>query len=186
MEVTIKLEIDQTVITHLYGYLGISDPKELEEVISKHAQAATAEYHDMFLGRKVFRRGSDILEYRLVLLIEHLFGGIIPEERQVSALFQLTSTESRSLLRSVMSKYQHHLSDSLTNTLRSTIDRASFDQRNYEYTVSVNNRSIIDSLNLLLAFLGPTLVPIVKKRNTTTTYAIANSSHQALKDHFGL
>jgi hypothetical protein len=181
MEVTIKLEIDETVINHLCGSLGISDPKQLEEVISKYAQAATIEYHDMFLGRKVFRRGSDIMEYRLVLLTETLFGGRIPDESKVCNLFQMTSTESRSLLRSVISKYQHRLSKCFADTLSDALLNASLDANTGDYSLPVNNRNIVDALNVILADCDPDFHPIVRKKNTSAVYSIRNAEYDALE-----
>jgi hypothetical protein len=81
----------------------------------------------MFLGQKVFRRGSDILEYRLFLLIEKALEGQIPDEQVVSNLFQTTPTESRSLIRSVMSKYQYQLRGAIEYSIRAILENASKD-----------------------------------------------------------
>ena len=70
----------------LAGIIACS-PEELDERLSNYAKAAAAEYVEMFLGRKVFTRGSDIREYRLFLLIREVFGRL-PTEQQVSDLFR--------------------------------------------------------------------------------------------------
>src|ERR1039458_7388469 len=84
---------------------------ELDQVLSSYGSAALEEYVRMILGQRVFTRGSDILEHRLLLLVKEAFGGRIPDEQRVSALFQLSSTGSRSLIRAVLAKYQYELRD---------------------------------------------------------------------------
>jgi hypothetical protein len=53
---------------------------DLREHLEAHANAAVEEYVRMFLGQRVYTRGSDIREYRLLLLIRHALGGRIPSE----------------------------------------------------------------------------------------------------------
>ncbi|HEY8788095.1 MAG TPA: hypothetical protein VIM10_03025 [Actinopolymorphaceae bacterium] len=80
------------------------DAKDLTKTLKAYGEAASEEYVRMILGQKVFTRGTDIREYRLSLLITHVFGGRLPSEQLISALFQTTATQSRALLRAVMSK----------------------------------------------------------------------------------
>src|SRR5579863_264630 len=77
--------------------LNVKEP-DLDSLLNRVAAAATAEYIEQFLGRKVFTRGSDMREYRLLCLIHQLYGRI-PAEGEVSALFQTTTAQSRALLR---------------------------------------------------------------------------------------
>lgn len=64
-----------------------ANPEELQVKLESVAKAAIQEYIRMFLGQKVFTRGSDFQEYRLYLLIRELFGNLVPSEQQVCALF---------------------------------------------------------------------------------------------------
>src|SRR5207244_13298060 len=91
---------------------------KLAETLAPFAAAALHEVVTMFLGQKVFTRGSDILEYRLFLLVQHAFGNRVPTEKQVSKLFQTTATASRALIRSVMSQHQYQLQDAIGASLR--------------------------------------------------------------------
>src|SRR4051794_20961152 len=83
--------------------------RDLSRTFKDYEKAASEEYARMILGQRVLTRGQDIREYRLCLMINHVFGGRLPSERQISALFQTTATQSRALLRAVMSKYQYEL-----------------------------------------------------------------------------
>jgi len=89
-----------------------------------YAAGAAEEYARMFLGQRVFTRGSDMREYRLALLIRRAFGNKIPDEQTVCDLFQCTLSQSRALLRAVMSKYQYELSTAINETLAAVIAKA--------------------------------------------------------------
>src|SRR5437870_118915 len=89
----------------LAGILGCKDA-ELDATFAPFARAAAEEYARMFLGQRVFTRGSDLREYRLLLLMRDVFKRI-PDDQEVSNLFQTTSSQCRSVIRSVISKYQY-------------------------------------------------------------------------------
>ncbi len=105
MQLSVSVELTESDQTDLARVLGCT-PKELPERLSLYGAAALREYIEMFLGRQFFRRGAEHNEYRLLLLILGPLGKRVPDEREVSKLFQTTTTESRALIRSVMSKYQ--------------------------------------------------------------------------------
>jgi hypothetical protein len=102
--------------------LGVEE-QALDEQLALVARAALTEDVELFLGRKVFTRGSDMREYRLYLLIRYLYGNRFPTEAQISALFQTTTSQSRSLLRAVSSKYQYELTDAREATLKAAVEQ---------------------------------------------------------------
>ncbi|HYM60686.1 MAG TPA: hypothetical protein VEZ11_07320, partial [Thermoanaerobaculia bacterium] len=116
MKITVDLDLSDPETKQLAGTLGCS-VKDLPAKLSDSCSAAAEEYARMFLGQKVFTRGSDIQEYRLFLLIRHAFGGSIPDEQHISDLFQTTASQSGSLIRSVMSKFQYELRQVIDATL---------------------------------------------------------------------
>ena len=81
--------------------------EELTAKFSQIGKAALEEYRSLFTGQKIFTKTKDILEYRLCLLIKTLFNNEIPDEQQISGIFQTTIAESKSLLRAMNSKYQY-------------------------------------------------------------------------------
>ena len=110
MAITVDLPLNAEEKAQLAGILRC-DPDALDAVLAPYAAAALEEYARMFIGQRVFTRGSDIHEYRLFLLIKQPLEGRIPDEQQVSDLFQTTATQSRSLIRSVLAKYQYELQE---------------------------------------------------------------------------
>jgi hypothetical protein len=160
--------------------------RDLAEALAGYASAALKEYVTMFLGQKVFRRGSDLLEYRLCLLIEGPLNNQIPDEERVCGLFQTTATESRSLIRSVMSKYQYHLKSAIERSMQSVLRAARSVDDGSEFTVTVNSLNVIDELNRVLAEIDGNLPRVIKKRGSVSTHVIAASSYTRLCERLGV
>ena len=159
------------------------EAKDLTKTLKTYGEAASEEYVRMILGRKVFTRGTDIREYRLSLLITHVFGGRLPSEQVISALFQTTASQSRSLLRAVMSKYQYELQDAIRGSLRDELHRAQ-QQQGSEWLLTCDSENIIEALNREIAKINGELPSITKSRGTVGAYEIAASSYQALLGQF--
>lgn len=168
-------------IEQLAGTLGVPE-EELHEAIEKHAAAAAEEYIRMFLGQRVFTRGSDIREYRLLLLIKHAFGGRIPSEADVSRLFQTTHSQSRSLIASVMSKFQYEIRRETDDTLRGVIEAANEQEDGHDYDVVIDSDNLVAELNKRIQGIDGTLPAIHKKRGTASTYVLPVSSYLRLRE----
>lgn len=154
--------------------------------LNSYVHASFKEYLTMIRGQKVFKRGSDMLEYRLFLLIESAFDGMVPDERTVSSLFQTTLTESRSLIRAVISKYQYQLRTYIDATLQQILNAANRLNATHDYTVVINSQNTVDELNKALADLDGSLTPVTKKRGSVSTYEIAPSSYNRLCAKFNV
>lgn len=162
---------------------------EKEEVgahLQRVARASLEEYVAMFLGRAVFTRGSDILEWRLLLLTRHLFDGKIPYEQRVCGLFQTTTARSRSLVRSVMSKYQYEIQTAVNDTMEQILERRPQGEERGNFEVPIFNVSVVEAMNQILVQEDGTLPPVTKKPNTVSTYVIRPSALTVLENHLGL
>lgn len=179
MHIDAELELDATGAVELAKILSCTD-QELAGKLALCASAAISEYVSMFRGQKVFRRGSDINEYRLFLLITTALENRIPDEQMVCRLFQTSTTESRALIRSVMSKYQYLLREAIDSSMRQTIQAAQRDGEDGSFEVIVNSLNVVEELNRVLASIDGTLQPIAKKRGSVSTYEISPTSYQRL------
>ena len=151
--------------------------------IADYAKAATLEYVHMMLGQKVFTRMSDVKEYRLFLLIKECLGQRIPDDQMITDLFQSTPSESKSLVRAVLSKYQYELKDYLFETLKEIVQAMSPAEK--EFTVTVNSATKVEELNRKLLADG-TLHQILKKPGTISVYTIKPASYTRLCQVFGV
>ena len=183
MAITIELPLSDEEKTQLAGILRCQ-VSELDAVLASYATAALEEYTRMFIGQRVFTRGADIQEHRLFLLIKEPFENQIPDEQRVSNLFQTTATQSRSLIRSVMSKYQYELQDAINSSLTSTVQDA--EPEGDDWTVTVNSENIVESLNRVIGSIDGSLPQIEKKRGTVSNYVLRRSSYMRLCERFGI
>ena len=179
MAISFDLELGAEEKKLLGNIIGCNET-EINNSLSLYGKAAIEEYIRMFLGQKVFTRGSDIKEYRLFLLIKSVFIDEIPDEQKVCDLFQMTTSESKSLIKAVMSKYQYELKDAINKTLIARIIGAIYDDNEEYYTVDIRNENIVSELNRIIGGVDGSLPPIVKKRGTVTTHIIKPSAFNVL------
>jgi len=181
MPITIELDLSEEELNQLARILRCK-VGDLETTLEPYARAATEEYVRMFLGQRVFTRGSDMREYRLFLLIKEALDNGLPSEQRVCDLFQTTRGESRSLLRSVMSKYQYLLEDALEVTLRNTLENVK--TRDNHYVITVNSKHVVEQLNQRVESLDGTLPPIRAASGSISCYEVQPSAFSRLCDHF--
>ncbi|USK45522.1 hypothetical protein [Cytobacillus oceanisediminis] len=178
-------ELDENDLNLLSFILDL--PPDDEEVIksklSNYAKASLEEYIRMFLGQKVFTRGSDFREYRLFLIIMKAMEQEIPNEDIITRLFSTTKTESRTLLRTVLSKYQYELNNALENTIKRTLEQATLGERENELLL-VSNENVVNHLNNSLNMINVTLPIIRKKQDTSTVYRISRESYVGLCHYY--
>lgn len=155
--------------------------RDLSRQLRPFDVAAQEEYRRMILGQRVFTRGQDIREWRLHLIIEHVFRGKLPDEATISGLFQTTRTQSRALLRAVMSKYQYELQPGIQATLREVLTTARQDPETETWTIIIDSENVIEALNREIAAIDGSLSQVSKTRGTVSTWTIPNASMQALR-----
>jgi hypothetical protein len=180
MLISIELDLGETEIAEIASVLE-SDDGNLAAILSRHFKASALEYLAMYRGQKVFRRGSDLLEYRLLLLIETAFEGVIPDEHEVARLFQTTPGESRALIRSILAKYQYRIKEVIKRTISQKLAEAGQEEEGGPYSVVINSVNIVLEMNRILADLDGSLQPVKKKRGCVSTYEIMPSSFEILR-----
>lgn len=186
MAISTELKLNDQEKSQLAGILNC-EINSLDSVLSSYSTAALEEYCRMILGQKVFTRVQDIKEYRLYLLIKEVFSNRIPDDQKIADLFQTTPSESRSLVRSIASKYQYELQAAIKATLSEIIENATPDSDDEnDHIITVNSSTKIEELNNIIASIDGTLPQIAKKRNTVSSYVIKASSYSKLKEKFGI
>jgi hypothetical protein len=177
-----ELVLSQEELRQLAATFHVTET-DIQAELDKYRSAAEEEYLRMILGQRVLTRGQDIREYRLFLLIIHVFDSRLPSETQISALFQTTATQSRSLLRAVMSKYQYELQESINGTLAQLL-RDSQPDPNVKggRWLTVDSENIIEALNRKVAAIDGSLRQVVKLRGTVSTYEISPSTFKRLTE----
>lgn len=148
------------------------DETRLEESLSRIALAATEEYLQMLLGKQIPSRAQDVREHRLFLLLKRFFSGEIPSESRIAAFFQLTETQSRSLLRNTRTKYRFDLDAALRATIQSLLATATQTEENGPYRVVIGSENLLEELRHVVAVEAPELDQIAKVRGSAGVYEI--------------
>jgi hypothetical protein len=175
--------------SQLEATLGCS-PTQLDTVLDRYAEAAREEYVRMMLGQRVFTRGQDLLEYRLLLLIRHVFNSRLPSEHQISAVFQTTVSQSRTLLRSTLAKYRYELDAAIVATIRAVLAAALMDpddsdvEEDEEKTrlLTIDNANVVKEINRRIVSIDPSLPPLKKQPRTGAVFKIKASAYNRLME----
>ncbi|WP_287811902.1 hypothetical protein [Pseudomonas sp.] len=184
MKITFDLTLTPQETAEIGQIIGCL-PADVPAALGNYGKAALREYLAMMRGQKALKRGTDIHEYRLFLLVDTVFAGQIPDEQTISKIFQTTATESRGLLRSIISKYQYLLRDAIDHTLKDVLQGATAETANGPFLVTMNSVNVIEELNKKLAAIDGTLPSIAKKRGSVATYEILKSSYEQLCAQLG-
>lgn len=162
------------------------DRRELPDALQPYASAALEEYVRMFLGERVYTRGSDIREYRLLLLIKHATNGAIPDDDYVSGLFQTSTSQSRSLARSVLSKFQYELETGIQATVRAAVERARREQDADVWTTIIRSGNVVAAVNREIEVLDGALPLVTRTPGTAARYELKRSTYLRLCQQFGV
>lgn len=186
MNIQTMLKLDKQEEKILREILQCQDDAEFAERLNTVAAAAVEEYCRMILGQKIFNRATDLREYRLLLLIKTLYHNTIPNEQAVSALFQTTPAESKTLIRSTTSKYKYELKEAVAETLKDIIAEAEpADEKDNKHRVVIKSATQVDELNRILLLKDGTLPKIKKDAGSVSQYIIEASSYEALCEYLG-
>lgn len=164
----------------LRSLLELSDGDDLTPFVL----AALAEYKEMLLGSGVPSRSEEVKQFRLYCLLRHFFKNRIPTEVQVSSMFQLTDSQSRSLLRNTRSRYRQRIESQVRDTLKATIQRAQLVNTTYEVVIYSDN--VVEALNALIEQHAPGCSYLSKAAKTARTYELSQDTHSQLCTILGL
>lgn len=180
-QVTFSIDLSDEDDQALNELLGAAP--SFAEVLANHAKAALTEYIEAYLGRRTFAKGGDILELRLALLIEHAFGGQIPNEARVGSLLQTSPAGSRTLIRNALSKYRRQLDAATKRSAKSVLEAVTWSGDICHSTTAPAN--LIELLNQRLLAEDSTLKPVSRVPGSGGTYAFDQHSYDKLCVAFG-
>lgn len=184
MQIVFDIDLSATDQDALAAALGCTTA-QLPQRLPGHARAALGEYVEAYVGRRAFSRGSDILEHRLALLIEHAFDNKIPRESDVARLFQSTLTSTRSLLRTTLSKYRFQLKDATSGSAKTALDAAVWNAEDQRFRIELKASNLFDVLNQRLAAADGKKEPIVRVPESSTIYSVRPATYALLCQEFG-
>ncbi len=189
MEINLQLTEDFLTpdeLERLRGLLGTKSDEHFQAALQNLALAALAEYKEMLLGMGLPSRAVEIRELRLLCLIRHYFKECIPSEAEVGSIFRLTESASRSLIRSVTSRFEYDLGGQVHETLKKAIANAQFDDDTNSYRTVIQSDNVLDKLNQMIESRAPGLRPITRVRGMARVYSISEDSYKVLRGALGV
>lgn len=182
IQVSVDIEDNEYVLKNL---LGCSSSEKLDEALRRISRASIEEYLEMLLGKQLPTRATEIRERRLYHLLRFYFKNRIPDETEVSAMFQLTETQSRTLLRNVLTKFKYDLQGALLETIQEILLSAKLLEKDGDYQVLIRSENILEELRRTVSTIAPELRQIRKKRSSAGTYLIPEDTYDRLLAHYG-
>lgn len=174
LDLTLSLSDDEAAaLADTLGCLVI----ELEQHLALYASAALREYADMLAGQAM-TSVIELRERRLVAILMAL--PEFPTDERIARMFNLTSTQGRSLLRTTLSRHRNRLRSAIDAAARRFI-AACEGETGAERVARFPNAVIIDMLNGQLAAASAPRAPIRRKHGTFDTYVVSNGAFNELQ-----
>jgi len=168
---TFEVEDEQ----RLRSALSAATDDAFKAALARLAHAAVLEYSEMIAGSPMPSRADEMRQHRLLHLIT-VFYGAIPSESEVGSIFQLTASQSRTLIRSTLARYRHALRPYLEERMKKTFEGQPFQRQFGAFHIPIDSDYVVDALNELL-ISQPKYVPVRKVRDTSCLYAVTKDTY---------
>jgi len=167
--------------------LNISDD-EFENSMQKLSKTAFMEYLKMFKEKGVPSRADEVLQERLFFLLKNYYINRLPSENEISAIFQLTNSQSITLLRNTISRYRTRINIFIKNSLINIIKKATQieEKETVYYQFVITSKIILEELNMIVSQKGPALRQIRKIPNISSKYECERDTYNLLRIELGI
>lgn len=183
MKITITIEdhelteTDKTLIQECLGLAELDVPLAL----TKLSKTAFMEYVKMFKEKGIPTRADEVQQERLYFLLNYFYENRLPSESDISSVFQLTPSQSRTLLRNTKSRYRNKISEFIKNTLRDTLNSSALANDESGYRFICTSTSTVEELNSIVSQKGPELKSIEKIRGVSSMYSCSVDTYNLLQ-----
>jgi len=159
--------------------LGIENAA-FQGALEKLTKSAFMEYAKMFKEKGIPTRADEVAQERLYFLLTHYYSTTLPSESEISSIFQLTQSQSRTLLKNTKSRYRTKIKAFLKNSLKVALAAAA--QRNVgnPWEFECISPSIIEELNYIVSQKGPSHHPVEKIRGFANRYSCTEDTYDLL------
>lgn len=167
-------------LKHVLGEnLNIRNEEDLIYKLNLIAQASFSEYVDMIGGAGMPTKASDMMQDRIVYLIEHYFKRF-PNENELSQVFNITLTKSRSILTNLKATHRNKLKDVIKSEISSFLATGR-DMKNDYWEFQSFSKVIIQELNDLITLKSPGKALFKPKLDSAGKYLLHVDTYTFLK-----
>jgi hypothetical protein len=179
LQLNFALELSEEEADALADTLGCA-PADLEDHLGRYAPAALREYAEMFAGQAM-TSVADLRERRLVAMLLALPPDDFPSDERIARMFNLTSGQGRSLLRTSLSRHRNRLKGAMEAAARRFIAACEPAAEGGGREARFPNAVVIEMLNAQLAAAAAPRSPIRRKAGTFDTYVVSNGAYNELQ-----
>ncbi len=173
-------ESDQKIIS---GSLGIrSAGDHLQDALQRIAKCAFLEYRKMFIERGLPSKAAEVLQDRLYYLIDSYFINRLPTEAEISTIFQLTSSGSKTMLKNTMSRYRIYLGNQIRASIKKVLQSIDQDGDNCRFVIQ--SETLKNEINLIINRKWPTLKKLLAVKGSAGQYECPIDTYEKLKKEF--
>lgn len=158
--------------------------EDFEPWLQRIVKAGFMEYVKMFREKGLPTRADEVMQDRLFHLIEHLYINRLPTESEISSVFQLNPSQSKTLLKNTISRYRTRITVQLRKTLREVVVAASREGNPSRATFTITSDNVVEQLNLIVATNRPRLDKIRKTPSSAAEYFCSCETHDFLLAYF--
>jgi hypothetical protein len=176
-------EIKGILISNLNLTENISDA-DLNVELNKLAKTAFYEYMSMISESGMPTKVSDILQNRILYLIEHYYMRF-PNENELARIFNIQMTRSRSALNSLKATHRNKLKNKLNEQIVIFLNSGD-ELENDRWEFEVKSKPIIQELNDLITLKNPGLEKFKQKTGSAGKVVLPTDSYDFLKAEFGI
>ncbi|MEN8805585.1 MAG: hypothetical protein ABF278_08170 [Wenyingzhuangia sp.] len=181
----IKFDFSDTELSQikdlLKSNLNITD-LELNQKLNDIAKTAFYEYISMISQSGIPTKVSEILQNRILFLIEHYFNRF-PTESELARIFNIPTARSRSLLNILKATHRNKLSKILEMAIITFLDTGT-ETRDDKWEFEVKSTLIIQELNEIIESKSPGKSKFSSKSDSAGKVTLHVDSYDFLKTEF--
>ncbi len=187
MQITIEVtdfEFDEITKNIIKDCLEIDSDKELDIALEKLCKSAFMEYIKMFKERGLPNRADEVKQERLFQLLVHYFQDHMPQESEISTIFQITLAQSRTLLRNTNSRFRTLIMSYLKNSLQSILESAIFNEDTKKYELIIQSKVFYEEFITTINNRGPDLTQLRRVPNSASRYECTDKTFNLLAEYY--
>jgi hypothetical protein len=142
-------------------------------------EAASEEYANMVTGRYLVPTISAAREFRIFLLVKHVYPGSLPAPNVVAALFRVSLADGRRLLRSSLARYRDELKANTRAQTKAMLSPLRMDEDGV-FRLATDADYLVEAMNAELPSLGKELRRISRFPGTAALYRVERDTLDAL------
>jgi len=158
--------------------------QQINDKLNDLAKAAFHEYINMITDVGMPTKTSDVLNSRILLLVEHYFKKF-PADNDIALLFNITQSKSQTTLNNLKSTHRNKLRSKLETQLKEFLNTG-VDLNNGTWEFNITSKPIIQELNNVMVLKDPGLEAFKQKPNTVGKVTLADDSLIFLRAEYGI